>query len=106
MSNGTPFRDMRRALTTTQAEIQLLLAAEEIPWSQEEYALFFALVEMTRNLDNPTRTQILTILGVWLRFYRRLIERLPDGDALHVAALAEFAKLSAPFQHLLEVQPA
>ncbi len=99
-----PFRQMRPTLRTIQAQVQLVLAIPTIEWPENDYALFLAMGEMGRAMDNPTRLQMLTQIGVWLRFYQRLIGMLPEGE-LRTNLTAEFQTISAPYQKLLEAQP-
>ena len=96
-----PFREMRHTLNITRVQVGLLLAFEGAAWSQEEYALFFVMNEMVERTDNPTYTQYIGIVGAWLRFYKRLIERLPEGDPLRVNSEGEYEKLSTPYKELL-----
>ena len=45
------------------------------------------------------------LISVWLRFYRRLIDTLPDANPLKATAQKDFEQLSEPYQSLLETQP-
>lgn len=99
MSNTAPFRDMRTTLKMVKAQVALLLGIPGQEWAKEDYALFFILVDT--KLENPTRRTILIHLGAWLRFYRRLIMSLPEGE-LRKTGLAEFYKISARWSGLLE----
>lgn len=99
-----PFRDMRVALKLARTEVGVLLGLPNVEWPQSEYATFLAIVDVSKRMDNPTRTQMLTQLGVWLRFYRRLIESLPESS-LRANCQTQFDTLSAPYQGLLDVQP-
>lgn len=98
-----PFRDMRQALTAAHAEVQLLLGVPDIEWPQADYALFLSMSNMTlaAHKQNPTRKQVLAMLGAWLRFYKRLVEALPADNELRGKVQAEFNKVSEPYQGLL-----
>lgn len=104
MSSPFTFRLMREALRLTQAEVQILLGVKTIEWPPMEYSFFLALADMSKQVKNPTRKQMLTQLGAWLRFYKRLIEALPDGSELKPAVQAEFDKVSEPYKGLFEAK--
>jgi hypothetical protein len=95
---------MRPALQTAQMEVQMLLGLPNVDWSQSDYAVFLALGNMSKQVENPTRKQMLVQLGAWLRFYRRLLLALPEDHVVRVKVMPEFEKLAEPYQALLEVQ--
>lgn len=103
MTNNTPFRDMRQSLSAAQVEVQLLLAVPGLEWPQTDYAFFMVMADMTQKAQkqNPTRKQMLAMLGAWLRFYKRLVEALPPDSELRGKVQAEFNKVSEPYQGLL-----
>jgi hypothetical protein len=105
MPNRHPFRQMRETLRTTQAQVALLLATEGVvAWAQKDYALLFIMNNMVKQFENPTYTQYIGALGAYLRFEKRLIDQLPEGE-LKTSSGAEWAKISAGYEELLEVQP-
>lgn len=104
MSSQHPFRHMRLTLRLVQAQVQLLLAVEGMDWSQNDYAFFFAASEMWRHEVNPTYTRMIGIVGGWLRFYRKLIDKLPFGE-FRTNIETEWEKVSEEYKGLLEVQP-
>lgn len=106
MSNPIPFRNMRQTLIAVQAQVQLLLGVPELKWPQTDYALFLALAEMTKKAqsNNPTRKQLLAVLGAWLRFYKRLVDALPESHEVRGKIQTEFDKVSEPYQGLLEAK--
>lgn len=97
-----PFREMRPALKTAQIEVQMLLGLPNVEWPQNEYALFMGLANMSKQVENPTRKQMLVLIGAWLRFYRRLLLALPEDHVVRVKVMPEFDKLAEPYQTLLE----
>lgn len=102
MSNITvPFRQMRPTLKTIQAQTQILLAAPGIEWPQKDYALFFAMADISKRMENPTRLQMVTQIAVWLRFYNRLINSIEEGNPLRVDIRTQFDQLSEPYKELL-----
>ena len=101
MPDPFTFRRMREALRITRAETQLLLAVPGIEWPPMEYTFFLALADMTKQVKNPTRKQMVVQLGAWLRFYKRLIEALPDDYPLKATGQTEFDKVSEPYKELL-----
>jgi len=103
--NPIPFRRMNATLKATRAEVQLLLSVDGIHTPPQFYALFLSMSNMSSNLVNPSRLQLMTQIAVWLRFYRRLIDTLPDANPLKATAQKDFEQLSEPYQSLLEIQP-
>lgn len=102
MSRLIPFREMRPALETIRQQVQLILSLPNMEWPQNDYAVFLALANMSSQLQNPTRKQMLTHIGTWLRFYRRLLQALPEDHPARVKVMPEFDKLAEPYQALLE----
>jgi hypothetical protein len=100
--NHIPFRQMRPTLKLIQAQSQLLLAVPGIEWPQNDYALFFAMADISKRMENPTRFQMVTQIAVWLRFCNRLIDSLPEDNPLRVDARTEFDKLSKPYKDVLK----
>jgi hypothetical protein len=103
MSDPIAFHDMRQALSAAQIEAQLLLALPGLEWPRTDYAFFMAMADMTQKArkQNPTRKQMLAMLGAWLRFYKRLVEALPADNELRGKMQAEFNQVSEPYQGLL-----
>lgn len=104
MSSPSVFRELRRVLVIVQVEVQLLLGVPGIEWPNSDYALFLAMGELSRKVKNPTRKQMLTHLGAWLRFYKRLIDTLPEDNPLKVTGQVEFNKVSEPYKGLFEAK--
>lgn len=104
MSSPFTFRRMREALRITRAETQLLLAVPGLEWPPMDYTFFLALADMSKQVKNPTRKQMLTQIGAWLQFYKRLIEALPDDLPLKATAQIEFGKVSEPYKGLFEAK--
>ncbi len=105
MSNPIPFRRMNATLKATRAEVQLLLAVDGLDTPPQFQALFLAMSNMSSAQVNPSRLQLMTQIAVWLRFYKRLIDTLPDANPLKATAQKDFNQLSEPYQSLLETQP-
>lgn len=105
MSESIPFRRMNATLKTVRAEVQLLLSVDGIDTPPNFYAVFVAMDKMTSGQVNPSRFQLMMLISVWLRFYRRLIDTLPDANPLKATAQKDFEQLSEPYQSLLETQP-
>lgn len=103
MSNKHPFRHMRLTMQLAQAQVALLLGVQGISWEKAEYAMFYVLQNMVKQYDNPTYKQYIVGLAAWLRFYKRLVAKLP-AEARDKVQI-EFDKLTADYQDLLEVQP-
>lgn len=101
MSKVVPLRQIYRNLRTVQVQVQFMLAVEGINWQLQDYATFFAMTEQSRVLERPDRKQLLTHIGAWLKFYKQLIDKLPEGLLIRDAALVEFDKVSEPYQGLL-----
>lgn len=104
MTPKIPFRQMNVTLHTVQGEIALLLGVEHIHWDKADYATFIVMSNISKGMVNPSRAQFTAQLVVWLRFYKRLVDTLPDSEPLRNTALAAYFQLAAPYQHLLEVQ--
>lgn len=102
MSDRIPFRDMRQRLAATKAEAALLLGMESLTWAKDEYAMFMIIGEMSNKTPNPTYAQMQMLVGVWLRFYKRLIERLPDGHILREKCQVEFDKLAVGYEEVVK----
>lgn len=104
MTYNVPFREMRQALTAAKTEAGLLLAVPGINWPPNDYAFFMSLSQMTdaARKQNPTRKQMLAMLGAWLRFYKRLVEALPVDNEVRAKVQAEFDTVSAPYRGLLD----
>lgn len=96
-----PFRQMKPTLKLVQVQTQLLLALPGVEWPQHEYSLFFVMADISKRMENPTRFQMVTQIAVWLRFYNRLIDILPQDNPLRVTARTEFNKVSEPYKELL-----
>jgi hypothetical protein len=79
------FREMRLHLTLVRGFVQLLLGIDFLQWKQTDYALFLVMSEMWDKTINPTYPQMIGILVAWMRFYQRLIDRLPDGELKDVS---------------------
>ena len=101
MMTNHPFREIRQALAAVKVEVSLLMAAPGTEWRREDYATYFMLAEMTKKIDNPSRQKLLMVLGTWLRFYRRLLDELPEDNLLRGTAQVEFQKISKPYEKLL-----
>lgn len=103
MPNKHPFRHMRLTLRTCIAHVNLLLGLHGITWTDEEYALFIVMVEMYHAAEGRTYPQAIGELGAWLRFLRRLIQRLPVDAKVRSDIQKEFDKLSEQYPDLLGV---
>lgn len=105
-SNQHPFRHMRLTLKLVRAQVQLLLAVEGMEWKTEDYAKFFVMSETTHKThsSNPTYAQEIGMIGAWLRFYRKLLDRLPYGE-FKTNIEMEWSKVVMGYEELLEVQP-
>lgn len=101
MSKRHAFKDMRHTLEIVEAQATMLLAAPGLDWERNEYALSMVMANMTHQTKNPTYTQMLTFLAAWLRFFKRLIERLPEDSLLRAQCQMDFDKLSENYQELL-----
>lgn len=101
VANQHPFRHMRLTIKLVKAQIQLLLAVEGMEWTQRDFATFFIMSEMGHKTENPTYPQIIGMLGGWLRFYRRLIDKLAYGEFRTNIEL-EWTKVSEGYEDLLE----
>ena len=97
-----PFRDMRQTLALAQAQIALLLAVPGMEWSQNDYIMLFAMNEMWRKEVNPTRRRMVGIVGAYLRHYRKLIAKLPEGGEMRENMQAEWDKLAEPYKNVIE----
>lgn len=100
MSNPIPFRNLRQTLMVINAECAMLLAVEGLEWSKMDYSMFLVMTEMWKKRDNPTYNQMLVFVGAWLRFLKRLIAQLPEGD-LKANSEVEFSKVSTGFEELV-----
>lgn len=102
MTNRYPFRHMRLTLKLIMAQCALLLATEGVvAWTDQDYALFFSMSEMWHKLDNPTYPQQVGILGAFMRFYRTLIDKMPEGD-LRAQCEREWVKVTEGYGDLLK----
>jgi hypothetical protein len=96
-----PFRQMRYDLRFVRAMAGLLLALPGQEWPQMDYVLFFSVSQLTDKMDSPTRNKMLGCIIWWLRFCKRLIDALPEGDA-KVNSVKEWDKVSTEYKYLLE----
>lgn len=103
-SKPIPFRDMRPALKTAQMETQMLLGLPNVEWPNSDYAVFMALAQISERITNPSRKQMVAHLGAWLRFYKRLLQSLPEDHAVRVKVQPEFDKLAEPYKTFLETE--
>ena len=100
-----PFRELRATLKLAQVQTALLLAVPGMAWTNNDYALMFVMDEMWRKEINPTHKRMVGIVGAYLRFYKRMIEKLPDNE-FKTNIKAEYDKLSEPYKDLLEEKTA
>ena len=103
-SNRHPFRQMRETIRLCQAQCALLLGSNVFEWPRQEYAMLYIMNSMVRQFDNPGYKQYVGALGAYLRFEKRLVDMLPEGE-LKTTTSAEWAKVSKGYEDLLEVQP-
>lgn len=97
-----PFRQMRYDLRFARAMAQLLLAVPGKEWPQMDYVQFFAVSQVTDTMmKDATRPQMIGAIVWWLRFCKRLIEALPEGDA-KAGSIKEWDKVSTEYWYLLE----
>lgn len=96
-----PFRELRATLKLAQTQTALLLAVPGMAWTQNDYILMFAMDEMWRGEVNPTYKRMVGIVGAYLRFYKRMIEKLPEGD-MRTNMQTEFEKLAVGMEDLIE----
>lgn len=101
MSKRKPFRDIRSTSKLAEAAVALLMGLPNVTWEDKEYSLFLMMVQMSKGLDNPSYTKVMTLCGAWLKLLKRLISRLPEGE-LRDKWSAEFVKLSEGFEGILE----
>lgn len=75
-------RRMREKIFETRAAIALILGIKELQWADREYALLQVMSDMwiQSRKGNPTINQVKVFTGAWLRFLKRLIEQMPEGD--------------------------
>lgn len=95
------FRALRATLKATRIECQLLLAVQGVIWTEREYGTFFVMNDIWHKTSNPTYKQMIAMVVGWLRFYRRLWERLPEGE-FRGNMEREWSKLSIGYESLLE----
>lgn len=103
VTNQHPIRHMCLTIKLIKAQMQLLLAFEVMEWTQRDFATFFVMSEMGHKTENPTYSQMIGALGSWLRFYRRLIDKLPFGE-FRTNIEAEWSKVCMGYEDLLEVK--
>lgn len=96
-----PFRHMRLTVKLIKAQVQLLLAVEGMDWTQRDFATFFVMNEMGHKTPNKTYPQAIGELGAWLRFYRRLLDKLPYGE-FKTNIEVEWGKVVMGYEDLLE----
>lgn len=101
MPERLPFRRMRPTLALIRIEVQLLLSMELIEWEAQDYVKFLVMSDMTKAMKSPTHNQMLVLVGAWLKFYKSLLERLPEGHELRGKVQAEFEKASEGYKELL-----
>lgn len=101
MSKRLSFRAMRQTQAAAKAEAGLLLGLKGIDWPHLNYAMFMTLERMAKQTENPTYAQSYTLVGVWLKFLKRLIERLPADNELRSKCQVEFDKLGQDYAEVL-----
>lgn len=101
-----PFRLMRETLRIVQAQCALLLATKDVAdWEQRDYAMLYIMNSMIKQFNNPTYVQYIGALGAYLRFEKRLIDKLVEGE-LKTTATVEWEKLGKDYPDLLEEKTA
>lgn len=101
-----PFKDLRQVVTVLKIEAQLLLSVEGLTWSQNDQAMFFILTEMTSSTlkNGTTYSQMWVAVTVWLRYFRRLINQLPEESELRASGLQEIEKIEQKYPEVVEVK--
>lgn len=94
---------MRHTMQLVQAQTFLLLGMQGVEWEQKEYALFYVMKQMIEQYSNPSYVQYAAGLGAWLRFQKRLVDRLPEGEG-KTTCEAEWGKLAADYSDLVEMK--
>ena len=98
------FRAMKRTTTLLQAQCALLLSVDGLGYSNEDYALFYAMGELIHQTHNPTYKQAYGSLGGLFSLYRRLVSKLAEDSDLRRQCEAEWVKLGTGYEQLLEVK--
>jgi len=78
--NKLTFRRMRETRTTLRTQCALLLALDVVAWTQIDQVFLFALDNRYKALENPTRNQMIAVVVGYLRYYQRLIDKIPIVD--------------------------
>lgn len=96
------YRRMREKIFETRAACALLLGIKEITWPDNDYAMFTVMNDMwiASRKSNPTTDQVKVFTGAWMRFLKRLIDELPEGN-LKTTSVDEFEKLSRGYEMFL-----
>lgn len=100
MSDRKPFRQIRETTKLAQAAVNLLMGLPNVKWDDREYSLFYMMTTIQGGLQNPSYRRVLTLCGAWLRFLKKLIDRLAN-DELRSKWQDQFTKLSAGYEELL-----
>lgn len=95
-----PFRLMRDHIKRMQAAVGLLFAVEGLGLQPIDFARFNVMMGMWRATKNPTYIQMLTAVGAWLRFYKSLIDRMPEGD-LKTHAVGEYETINGEYAEVM-----
>lgn len=100
-----PFKELRQVVTVLKAEAQLLLAIEGLTWSQNDHVMFFVMNEMTtKTLNGTSYTQMWAAVMVWHRYFKRLIDQLPEGSPIKISGVKEYQKIELKYPEIVEVQ--
>ena len=100
-----PFKVMKETLAIFIGSSQFLLGLESIVWTDKDYANFAVMAEMVTDIQksNPTHEQYFVLMVTWGRFFKTLVDRVPQPD-LKDKAEALFKQLSEPYGKWFEIK--
>lgn len=101
----TPFKLMKEHSRIAMSAAAFLLGMESIIWKDEDYVRFTTIAETVKQIEasNPTHEQCLVATVSMLRFFKTLIDRLPDAE-LATKGQALFDQISPFYGKWLEIK--